>query len=150
MVEPDKVRATWADYVSKLGADDLLESTGAGASSTADDNDGDALVDLVASPLPLRDCTDRISSSPSTPGPFDDDYTRRLVKALTKLDSTARTVPELDARITWKEVWRVIAGLPRGKAAGEDGITAELLKLAGIGTAMALSTLFNKVLELGK
>ena len=58
-------------------------------------------------------------------------------------------VDALDAPITWKEVWRIISGLPRGKAAREDGITAEILKLAGIGTAMALALLFNKILDSG-
>ena len=62
----------------------------------------------------------------------------------------AGAAPELEVGITWQEVWAVICKLPLGKAAGSDGVTAEILRLAGIGFAMALAGLFSECLSVGE
>ena len=55
------------------------------------------------------------------------------------------SIAELDTPITWDEVWTCVNLLPNGKAAGLDGITAELLKKAGVGYPVALASLFNQI-----
>ena len=139
VVDPVKVRATWASYVERLGLEDtILEDA---------TESNEEIQDILHERL--QDVGDSIRKD-APRNKFDDLYARRVIDALTRLDPYTRVVPELDRQISWKEVWKTIAGLPRGKAAGEDGITAELLKLAGLGASMALAVLFNRVLDEGR
>ena len=114
VVDPVKVRATWASYVERLGLEDtILEDA---------TESNEEIQDILHERL--QDVGDSIRKD-APRNKFDDLYARRVVDALTRLDPYTRVVPELDRQISWKEVWKTIAGLPRGKAAGEDGITAD-------------------------
>ena len=93
------------------------------------------------------DSSDRISQADPN---FDNDFADQVLEQLKLFSNEDGVVPELDRQITWDEVWAAIAGLPHGKAAGLDTMTAELLQRAGIAYLVALATLFNIIWKEGE
>ena len=71
--------------------------------------------------------------------PFDDEFGRSVLQKLRDATFSNGGVPELDASITWEEVHAAIRSLRSGKAAGPDGILADLMKQAGVGAETALT-----------
>ena len=102
----------------------------------------ETLAELGAEPR-VDEHSDRCSNDKSL---FDDEFAKQILKEIRRTTfGDGDTVPELERPITWDEIRTALAALPNGKAAGLDGVVAELLKLAGLGLALALTELFNAI-----
>ena len=78
---------------------------------------------------------------------FDDDFGRAVMDRLKAISLVEGGPEELSREVSWEEVHGVVRALVSGKAAGTDGIAADLIRHAGIGTEMALTELFNYIWE---
>ena len=118
--DPLKVLQTWRDFTAELGREDVIPPT-------------------------QRDHSDHREDGCR----YDNEFARKVLQELRGV-FVGDGVDELDAVITWDEVHSGISMLKAGKAAGLDGVLAELLHNAGLGCAMALAKLFNYVWTSGK
>jgi hypothetical protein len=123
--------------------------------------DGEMVTDPVKVLKVWRDFTAELGKEPHIPDPqrgqsdrrgaatrYDDEFARKVQEELREV-FVGDGVPELDREITWDEVHSGISMLKAGKAAGLDGVLAEMLQNAGLGCAMALTQLFNYVWRAG-
>jgi hypothetical protein len=119
VTDPVDVLKAWRDFTAELGKEDVIPDVERGQS-------------------------DRREASTK----YDDVFARKVLAELREVFA-GDGVPELDREITWDEVHSGINLLKAGKAAGLDGVLAEMLQNAGLGCAMALAQLFNYVWSSG-
>ena len=80
----------------------------------------------------------------SSASPFDDLFAKLVQRQLREADQLKRVgVREIDRPISFDEVHDTFRHLPNGKAAGPDGIPAELIRHGGIAFETAALILFN-------
>ena len=97
VVEPAKVRATWAKYVEQLGEGDSLDKEQ--DSGHCAPGGVDAVVKENLFSCRLADVGDAITSCERRVTKFDDVYARRVLSALETMDPMSRVIPELDKPI---------------------------------------------------
>ena len=90
-------------------------------------------------PLPQ---SDRIESPHSK---YDDKFGHKVLHLLNNSLSQDGSLLELVDPFKWDEIHQAVCELDSGSAPGPDQISNELLRLAGLGFAMAVAQLFNEI-----
>ena len=76
---------------------------------------------------------------------YDDDFAQKVLGEIRGSLGRDGSCAELTRPISWEEVHIAVRRLPNGKAPGPDGISNELLVIAGLGFEMALAQIFNEI-----